>query len=61
MAAQTYYEILDVSYDADEHEIRRAYRQKIKEQHPDQNPDDPRAVRRTRRLNEARATLLDPR
>ena len=59
MAAQTYYELLGVSYDADEQEIWRAYHQKIKEQHPDQNPNDPRAIRHPRRLNEARETLTN--
>lgn len=60
MASQTYYDLFGVSCDADEQEIRRAYRKKIQEQHPDQNPDDPGAMGHALRLNEARDILLDP-
>ena len=60
MAVRTYYEILGVAPDADENEIRRAYRRAMREHHPDQNPDDPKAAKRSRELNAARETLLDP-
>ncbi len=60
MATRTFYEILGIPHDADDDEIRRAYRRVMQEHHPDQNPDNHRAARRTRYLNAARDALLDP-
>ncbi|MCH2182405.1 MAG: DnaJ domain-containing protein [Mariniblastus sp.] len=60
MALRTFYEILGIPHDADDDEIRRAYRRVMQEHHPDQNPDDRKAARRTRHLNAARDALLDP-
>ena len=60
MATRTFYEILGIPHDADDDEIRRAYRLVMQEHHPDQNPDNQRAARRTRYLNAARDALLDP-
>ncbi len=59
MAIRTFYEILGIAHDADDEEIRRAYRRVMQEHHPDQNPDDRKAARRTRHLNAAKAALLD--
>ena len=59
MAKRTFYEILGIPYDADDDEIRRAYRSVMQEHHPDQNPNDQRAARRTRYLNAAKDALLD--
>ncbi|MCH2180101.1 MAG: DnaJ domain-containing protein [Mariniblastus sp.] len=59
MAKRTYYEIMGISYDADDQEIRRAYRRMIQDYHPDQHPDDHRSARRARHLNAAKDILLD--
>lgn len=55
---ETYYELLGVPEDATKEEIERAYRQKLKETHPDVS-DRADASERTKRLIEARETLTD--
>ena len=56
--ARTYYERLGVSPDASREEIERAYRERLKDVHPDVS-DDPDAGARTRCLIEARDVLTD--
>ena len=51
-----YYEVLGVPHDATDDEIRRAYRRKIAEAHPDKPNGDPE---RARLLDEARQALLN--
>jgi DnaJ-class molecular chaperone len=46
--------------DATESEIRVAYRQQVRNSHPDLNQDDPEAASRMTRLNVAAEVLLDP-
>lgn len=60
MAIRTYYEILGVSPQADDREIRRAYRRAMRQHHPDQHSNDPKGARRSRELNAAKDVLLNP-
>jgi len=61
VANQDYYETLGVARDAAEAEIKRAYRQKAKELHPDRNPKDrTRAEAEFKRVAEAYEILSDP-
>jgi len=60
VAKQDYYETLGVDRDADEAEIKKAYRQKAKELHPDRNPGDrSRAEQEFKRVAEAYEVLSD--
>lgn len=61
MAKRDYYETLGVSRDADEMEIKKAYRQKAKALHPDRNPSDrKKAEEEFKRVAEAYEILSDP-
>jgi curved DNA-binding protein CbpA len=57
---EDYYGILGCTPDASPDEIRRAYRRRALECHPDRNPGDPGAEERFKRLSEAYAVLTDP-
>lgn len=55
-----YYEVLGVSREATQQEIKRAYRKLAREHHPDVNPGDNGAEDRFREATEAYETLSDP-
>jgi molecular chaperone DnaJ len=55
-----YYEILNVSRDADGEQIKRAYRKLAMKYHPDRNPDDTEAEQRFKEASEAYEVLADP-
>lgn len=54
------YDILGVPKDATQDDIRRAYRKKAFELHPDRNQDDPHATEKFQQLGEAYSILKDP-
>ena len=59
MAAKTkdYYEILGISRNATENEIKKAYRKLAREHHPDLNPNDKAAEERFKELQTANEVL----
>lgn len=54
-----YYEVLGVSKDADENQIKKAYWKLAKKYHPDVNPGDKEAEARFKEANEAYEVLSD--
>lgn len=54
------YKVLGVEKGATQEEIKRAYRRKAKEFHPDLHPDDPNAAMKMNELNQAYDMLLNP-
>jgi molecular chaperone DnaJ len=54
-----YYLILGVNKDADDAELKRAYRELARKVHPDLNHDNPEASERFKEINEAYAVLSD--
>jgi molecular chaperone DnaJ len=55
-----YYEVLGVSRDAAQDEIKKAFRRLALEHHPDRNKSDASAEERFKELNEAYSVLSDP-
>ncbi len=59
MAKRDYYEILGVSQNASEADIKKAYRRLAMKYHPDRNPDDAEAEARFKEAKEAYEILSD--
>ena len=55
-----YYELLGVRRDATQDDLKRAYRQRARELHPDTNPEDPEAEAKFKEITRAYETLSDP-
>jgi curved DNA-binding protein len=60
MQYQDYYKTLGVNKDADQKEIKKAFRKLARESHPDLHPGDKAAEERFKLLNEAHEVLSDP-
>ena len=60
MEKRDYYEVLGVSKSTDEQDIKKAYRKKARELHPDANPGDPEAENQFKEVSRAYEVLSDP-
>jgi len=60
MAKRDYYDVLGVPKSAAADEVKKAFRKKAKELHPDSNSDNPNAETQFKEANEAYEILKDP-
>lgn len=58
-AKKDFYSVLGLAKGASAEDIKKAYRQKAKECHPDLHPNDPSAVQKMQEVNEAYEVLSD--
>jgi len=56
---KSYYDILGVSKGASDNEIKKAFKKKAMQYHPDHNKNDPKAEEKFKDVNEAYAVLKD--
>ncbi|WP_426414736.1 molecular chaperone DnaJ [Aestuariirhabdus sp. LZHN29] len=59
MSKRDYYEVLGVSREVSEKDLKKAYRSKAMKYHPDRNPDDHTAEEKFKEVNEAYEVLSD--
>ncbi len=59
-AKKDYYEVLGINRDAEQEDIKKAYRKLTRKYHPDKNPDDPQSAEKFKELTEAYKVLSDP-
>ena len=59
MTEKDYYELLEVSRDADGETIKKSYRRLAMKYHPDRNPGDKEAETKFKEINEAYDVLKD--
>jgi DnaJ-class molecular chaperone len=57
---KNYYQILEVTSESSEDEIRKSYRRLAMQYHPDRNPDKPDAEEKFKEVAEAYGVLTDP-
>ncbi len=60
MATENPYDILGIAHDATPDEVKKAYRKKARENHPDLHPNDASAVERMNKINEAYDRIVNP-
>ena len=54
------YKVLGISQNATQDEIKKAYRRKAREYHPDLHPNDPAATQKMNEVNQAYEMLSNP-
>src|SRR5699024_9442243 len=59
MSKRDYYEVLGISKDESDKEIKKAYRKRAMKFHPDRNSDDPEAEKKFKEASEAYEVLSD--